>query len=563
MRFFLTISMIVFLQTTHVVSSGLDDFSKALDPSLNSKEAKDLYQSALDSNDLPLDRQIEALQWIAVFLTDEVFLGEGEHQNYEKAITLLHRSLALSDGTNQYSHKLLADILFNEGDIEGSIKHALRADPDDYENNLVLGRAYFANSDFSDAEEALLKAWEISVEQNLSWGVKDQALLMACMAYTAIFQDSALSNLSDGLAEDYLRKETSDYDDFQNKEYVKILRGDVIENDSLKSFQGKDLAQAHFYAGIRFSILGQNKIALSHFKRAEDIGWQYHIESGSYFPEMIMARGEIRRLSGDSWLLRYVDTKISERSSDEELLMEQIQKEDSLTARALLAHVRFEVAIENFSFYLSELKTYPNFFDKKTAANRLYRAIMYAQSATELDPNDYRYWRLLGEISYRMRDSMMFRSMAIQSYRQIIGTPADDLSVIENLIELYTEMGAFSEALEIYDYALEEYLDEMLSGRFITPMVTACVQTRRIRSCLDKLDLATIAVTGDNWGEKNARIAIAQAMLYRSRSLEGSNNSVDSQFLMAIEAAQFAKENALDEKTRNFAISLLDEWGAN
>ena len=159
------------------------------------------------------------------------------------------------------------------------------------------------------------------------------------MAYTAIFQDSALSNLSDGLAEDYLRKETSDYDDFQNKEYVKILRGDVIENDSLKSFQGKDLAQAHFYAGIRFSILGQNKIALSHFKRAEDIGWQYHIESGSYFPEMIMARGEIRRLSGDSWLLRYVDTKISERSSDEELLMEQIQKEDSLTARALLAHV--------------------------------------------------------------------------------------------------------------------------------------------------------------------------------------------------------------------------------
>ena len=55
MRFFLTIAMIVFLQTTHVVSSGLDDFSKALDPSLNSKEAKDLYQSALDSNDLPLD----------------------------------------------------------------------------------------------------------------------------------------------------------------------------------------------------------------------------------------------------------------------------------------------------------------------------------------------------------------------------------------------------------------------------------------------------------------------------------------------------------------------------
>ncbi len=80
--------MIVFLQTTHVVSSGLDDFSKALDPSLNSKEAKDLYQSALDSNDLPLDKQVEALQWIAVFLTDEVFLGEGEHRNHEKAITL-------------------------------------------------------------------------------------------------------------------------------------------------------------------------------------------------------------------------------------------------------------------------------------------------------------------------------------------------------------------------------------------------------------------------------------------------------------------------------------------
>ena len=80
---------------------------------------------------------------------------------------------------------------------------------------------------------------------------------------------------------------------------------------------------------------------------------------------------------------------------------------------------------------------------------------------------------------------------------------------------------------------------------------------------MDKLDLATIAVTGDNWGEINARIAIAQAMLYRYRSLEGSNNSVDSQYLMAIEAAQFAKENALNEKTRNFAISLLDEWGAN
>ena len=273
MRFFLTISMIVFLQTTHVVSSGLDDFSKALDPSLNSKEAKDLYQSALDSNDLPLDKQVEALQWIAVFLTDEVFLGEGEHRNHEKAITLLHRSLALSDGKNEYSHKLLAGILFNEGDIEGSIKHALRAAPDDYENNLVLGRAYFANSDFSDAEEALLNAWGIASEQELPWGVRDQALLIACMAYKQNFEDHALANLSDGLAEDYLRKETSDSDNFQNIEYVKILKGEATGYESLKSFYGKDLARAHFYAGIRFSILGNNKLALSHFKKADDIGW--------------------------------------------------------------------------------------------------------------------------------------------------------------------------------------------------------------------------------------------------------------------------------------------------
>ena len=50
---------------------------------------------------------------------------------------------------------------------------------------------------------------------------------------------------------------------------------------------------------------------------------------------------------------------------------------------------------------------------------------------------------------------------------------------------------------------------------------------------------------------------------YNSSTSFRFNNSVDSQFLMAIEAAQFAKENALDEKTRNFAISLLDEWGAN
>ena len=561
MRFFLTISMIVFLQTTHVVSSGLDDFSKALDPSLNSKEAKDLYQSALDSNDLPLDKQVEALQWIAVFLTDEVFLGEGEHRNHEKAITLLHRSLALSDGKNEYSHKLLAGILFNEGDIEGSIKHALRAAPDDYENNLVLGRAYFANSDFSDAEEALLNAWGIASEQELPWGVRDQALLIACMAYKQNFEDHALANLSDGLAEDYLRKETSDSDNFQNIEYVKILKGEATGNESLKSFYGKDLARAHFYAGIRFSILGNNKMALSHFKKADDIGWQYHIESGSFLPEMIMARGEIRRLSGDSWLLRFADGKISERSSDEELLMEQVREEDSLTARALLANIRFEIALESFSFYLDEMRLFRNRFDKKSVANRLYHAVMYAQSATELDPNDYRYWRLLGEISFRMRDSMMFRSMAIQSYRQIIGTQADDLSVIENLLELYNDMGAFSEALEIYDYAFQKYPDEMTSGRFITPMINACIQTKQIRSCLHKLYLGTEAV-GEN-AEIQARFAIAKAMLYRYLSLGGSFNVVEGQNKLAIDAAQFAKENALDEKTRNLAISLLDNWGEN
>ena len=131
----------------------------------------------------------------------------------------------------------------------------------------------------------------------------------------------------------------------QIKHKIKILKGEATGNESLKSFYGKDLARAHFYAGIRFSILGNNKMALSHFKKADDIGWQYHIESGSFLPEMIMARGEIRRLSGDSWLLRFADGKISERSSDEELLMEQVREEDSLTARALLANIRFEITI--------------------------------------------------------------------------------------------------------------------------------------------------------------------------------------------------------------------------
>ena len=101
----------------------------------------------------------------------------------------------------------------------------------------------------------------------------------------------------------------------------------------------------------------------------------------------------------------------------------------------------------------------------------------------------------------------------------------------------------------------------MSSGRFITPMINACIQTKQIRSCLHKLYLGTEAV-GEN-AEIQARFAIAKAMLYRYLSLGGSFNVVEGQNKLAIDAAQFAKENALDEKTRNLAISLLDNWGEN
>ena len=73
---------------------------------------------------------------------------------------------------------------------------------------------------------------------------------------------------------------------------------------------------------------------------------------------------------------------------------------------------------------------------------------------------------------------------------------------------------------------------------------------------------ARLIAVGEN-AEIQARFAIAKAMLYRYLSLGGSFNVVEGQNKLAIDAAQFAKENALDEKTRNFAISLLDEWGEN
>ena len=39
----------------------------------------------------------------------------------------------------------------------------------DYDNNLVLGRAYFANSNFVDADMPS-NAWGFASEQELSWG---------------------------------------------------------------------------------------------------------------------------------------------------------------------------------------------------------------------------------------------------------------------------------------------------------------------------------------------------------------------------------------------------------
>ena len=173
---------------------------------------------------------------------------------------------------------------------------------------------------------------------------------------------------------------------------------------------------------LRWSLLRDSddeRSALFHYEQAQRFGDKSFYDDNideRKLVERMLARGEFKRLSGHAWVLEYAPDTL-QKLHDEEQLIEQLEKQDSLTARILLADYRFEMALYGMKKYLRCQST--NWCKHPEIAEVLYHALLYAKSATELDPEDRRYWRLLGEITYRLRDDLLYRSMAIEALERV------------------------------------------------------------------------------------------------------------------------------------------------
>ncbi|MBD62452.1 MAG: hypothetical protein CMD68_00010 [Gammaproteobacteria bacterium] len=224
----------------------------------------------------------------------------------------------------------------------------------------------------------------------------------------------------------------------------------------------------------------------------------------------MLAQGEFRRLSGHAWVLEYAPDTLSKKLPEEEQLIEQLEKQDSLTARILLADYRFEMALRFTKIYREQARSnYP------AIAEALYHALLYAKSATELDPEDSRYWRLLGEITYRLRDDLLYRSMAIEALERARGKDgSDDPSVLIYLADLYMASKEAKEAVLVYKQLMEKFPG--LISNDLELVVSACMQAHLSRLCIKSLQKVENSFPSF---ELKSRYALARAMLHRYQAV--------------------------------------------
>ena len=471
--------------------------------------AKTLYEQALDAGELKgksKDTALVKVGWTYRWI----------EKDPEKGLAFVNAAYKSSEGKSAFINTILSQILFHEGDFNRAADLAYTAT-----DNFKMSKSVLANSVFalSDLDTALLLYGDVL-------DVKDRSKVHP--RYFFLYEISAGLTLGTTKEEgiDIIRSEgfqyvpnlsqpwDSIYSLFQgNKTPSGVIQ--AISSSSSKKSTNFNLMLAHFYVGSYYAIVGNERSALFHYEQAQRFGNKSFYDDGvneRLLVERMLAQGEVKRLSGHAWVLEYAPDTLSKKLPEEEQLIEQLKNHDSLTARILLADYRFEMALYGMKKYLRCQST--NWCKHPEIAEVLYHALLYAKSATELDPEDTRYWRLLGEITYRLRDDLLYRSMAIEALERVREKDgSDDPSVLIYLADLYMASKEAKEAVLVYKQLMEKFPG--LISNELELVVSACMQAHLSRLCIKSLH----KVENRFPYEVKSRYALARAMLHRYQAV--------------------------------------------
>ena len=468
--------------------------------------AKTLYEQALDAGELKgksKDTAMVKVGWTYRWI----------EKDPEKGLAFVNAAYKSSEGKSAFINTILSQILFHEGDFNRAADLAYTAT-----DNFKMSKSVLANSVFalSDLDTALLLYGDVL-------DVKDRSKVHP--RYFFLYEISAGLTLGTTKEEgiDIIRSEgfqyvpnlsqpwDSIYSLFQgNKTPSGVIQ--AISSSSSKKSTNFNLMLAHFYVGSYYAIVGNERSALFHYEQAQRFGNKSFYDDGvneRLLVERMLAQGEVKRLSGHAWVLEYAPDTLSKKLPEEEQLIEQLEKQDSLTARILLADYRFEMALRFTKIYREQARSnYP------AIAEALYHSLLYAKSA-ELDPEDSRYWRLLGEITYRLRDDLLYRSMAIEALERVRDMEIFyDPSILIYLADLYMASKEAKEAVLVYKQLMENFPG--LISNDLELVVSACMQAHLSRLCIKSLQKVENSFPSF---ELKSRYALARAMLHRYQAV--------------------------------------------
>jgi hypothetical protein len=511
----LLIFLSIYLINCFSVFGSEKTFAKAED-AWKKKEfvnAKTLYEQALDQGNLKWtskDTALVKVGWIYRWI----------EKDPEKGLAFVNAAYKNSKGKSAFINTILSQILFHEGDFKRAADLALSGSTFKLSKS-VLANSYFALSDLGEAF--------VSYDDVLS--VKDRKKVHPRYFFLNEISTALMSKTTKEERRETIlfgRPVIEWFNDFPNlsqpwDSIYSLFKGSknpseviqAISKNSPEKSRNLNLMLTHFYVGAYYAILDDERSALFHYGQAQRFGDKSFYDDKideRKLVERMLAQGEFKRLSGHAWVLEYAPDTLSKKLHDEEQLIEQLEKQDSLTARILLADYRFEMALYGMKNYLRCQSN--NSCKHPEIAEVLYHALLYAKSATELDPEDTRYWRLLGEITYRLRDDLLYRSMAIEALERVREKDgSDDPSVLIYLADLYMASKEAKEAVLVYKQLMEKFPG--LISNELELVVSACMQAHLSRLCIKSLQ----KVENRFPYEVKSRYALARAMLHRYQAV--------------------------------------------
>ena len=152
---------------------------------------------------------------------------------------------------------------------------------------------------------------------------------------------------------------------------------------------------------------------------------------------------------------------------EELALLDKIKKDPSQANIDALAEVRYQYALT-----LTQTAT------RKKDVDAYKLAFMYAQSATDLSPDNGNYWVLLGQLYDNLGDDPLNEIMAEDALQRAVALSADDVRKRLLLGQFYFDHSSYTNAMEQFETAVKKN-PIFLSAPMVSTMCASYVLSRQ------------------------------------------------------------------------------------